>query len=69
MKWLRKWFFALVPRYNILERKCFTYIEADKLLRDNEGKPESQQWMLDTYYEDRNCVPFVVYLMRRERIK
>lgn len=64
MKWLRKWFLALVPCYRILERKCFTYAEADKLLRENGNK-----WEIDTLLEDRNRVPGVVFLMRRERIK
>ena len=69
MKFIRKFFFRLIPRYRYLERDSFAYAAADRLIRQSEGKPESDQWQLDTKMEDRNrAVGLVVYLCRRQRI-
>jgi hypothetical protein len=64
---IRKLFYKIFKRYRRLEAKCITWDEADTLLRKNEGKPESEQWVL-AKEEDFNRTIGMVYLERKERI-
>lgn len=60
--------FKRKPKYRRLELKCFSWSEGDKVLRENIGKPESEQWHL-AKEEDANKAHGTVYLERREIIK
>jgi len=67
MKSLKRLYLKLFRHYNRLEFKFCNYDEADRLIRQNEGKPESDQWVLAPE-EDNNHVYGWVYIERRERI-
>lgn len=67
IKAIKKWYLMKFPKYRRLEMKSFTYSDADKLLKENQTKTESQQWHL-AKEEDNNQMFGIVYLERRERI-
>lgn len=67
VKTLRRLFFRFFNRYRRLELKRFAHVDADRLLRENEGKPEGAQWHI-AREEDANRVPLTVWLERRVRI-
>lgn len=67
MKALRRLYFRLFKHYRRLELKFCSYTEADRLLRDSEGKPEPEQWRLAKEEDDNRTMGWV-YLERRERI-
>lgn len=60
--------FKRKPKYRRLELRLVSYEEADRMIRQNEGKSESEQWVL-AHEEARNRIPLMVYLERREKIK
>lgn len=60
--WLRRF-----PNYHRLELRCVPYKEADQLIRENEGKRQSDQWRIAPE-EDSNREFGMVYLERRARI-
>jgi hypothetical protein len=60
--------FKRKPKYRRLELKCFSWSEGDKKIRENYGKPESEQWHL-AKEEDTNKAIGTVYLERRVTIK
>jgi len=60
--------FKRKPKYRRLELKFVSYIEGDKMIRANQGKPESEQWHI-AKEEDTNRNYGTVYLERRELIK
>jgi hypothetical protein len=57
----------MFKRYQRIECVFVQWAVADKLLRDNEGKPEHEQWRLAPE-EDTNYVIGYIYLERRARI-
>lgn len=67
MRLLTKLYYRLFPTYRTLENKVLNYTEADKLIRQNEGKPPHEQWVLSPM-EDMNRGINIVFLERRERI-
>jgi hypothetical protein len=67
MKSLSRLYYRLFKRYQRIECVFVQWAVADKLLRDNEGKPEHEQWTLAPE-EDTNYVIGYIYLERRERI-
>lgn len=67
MKLLRKLYFRIFTRYRRLECRFVSYAEGDKLIRANEGKPESECWVIAPE-EDTNQIYGYVHLERRERI-
>lgn len=68
MKWIRRFYFRIFKHYKRLEIRLVTYAEGDKLIRQNEGKPESEQWILAIPEEDTNFAYGYVFLERHERI-
>lgn len=64
---LRRLYYRLFKRYRRIELNCFTYSNADKLIRENEGKPEKDQWVI-AREEDKNYFYGMVWLERKERI-
>lgn len=68
MKRIRKIYFRIFKHYRRLEIRLFEYQGADRLIRQNEGKPESEQWVIAIPEEDTNFAYGYVYLERRERI-
>jgi hypothetical protein len=68
IKRIRKIFFKVFKCYRRLEFKACSYAAADILIRQNEGKPENEQWVI-AKEEDRNrAIGLFVFLERRERI-
>lgn len=67
MKALRKLYHKIFKRYNVLETKCVTYSDGDRMIRENDGKPESEQWVLSDL-EDNNMAIGMVFLCRKVRI-
>ena len=74
MKWLRKIYYRLFPTYRRLALVSVPYSLADRMIRENEGKPENEQWVI-AHEEDVNItqsLSFIVephvYLERKERI-
>lgn len=59
--------FKRKPKYRRLELKCFSWSEGDAAIKNNHGKPESEQWHL-AKEEDTNKAFGTVYLERREKI-
>jgi len=68
-------------QYRRLEFRAASWPEADQLIRDSVGKPESEQWVIareedfnypnyspDMFMPNSHIRPFV-YLERREEIK
>ena len=69
MKFLRRWYYKLFPTYRRLELRCVNYFDANKMLRESEGKPEGELWHLAIPEEDYNRMSgFMVYLERKIRI-
>lgn len=68
MKFLRRLYFKIFAHYILLERVFVSYAEADKLIRDNHGKTEPEQWVIDADREDGNHIYGMVHICRRERI-
>lgn len=68
MKTLRKLYFKIFKHYRRLEFKGFSYSEADKLVRQNDGKQESEQWVLAKEEDGNMLVGIIVFLERRQRI-
>jgi hypothetical protein len=66
-KSLRRLFLRWFPQYRILDTQFLSWHEADELMRQNEGKPESERWIVSKL-EDNNHFIGYVYLERRERI-
>jgi hypothetical protein len=67
LRFLRRLFYRCVPVYVRLELRCAAYSEAEALLSDNEGKPESERWTIAAE-EDSNRALGLVWLERRVRI-
>ncbi len=67
MKHLRRLYFKLFKRYERLEMKCFTYKEADDILKKNDSQPEENKWHI-AIEEDTNYNYGVVFLERKKRI-
>lgn len=65
---LRKLYYKVFKRYRRIEMKMFSWQEADILIRQNEGRPEDQQWGI-AEEEDKNHMIGFVFLERKERIK
>lgn len=65
-QFLRKTYFSYFEHYTILETKVFDASEADKLLRENVGKAEEDQWILSSADKFFNFPQ--VCLERRKRI-
>lgn len=59
--------FKRKPKYRRLELKFVDYATGDKMIRGNEGKPESEQWVI-AKEEDTNYSIGWVYLERREKV-
>lgn len=68
MKLLKKIYYTLFVRYRRLELQGMFLSDADRLLRQNEGKPEGAQWRI-AHEEDYNRVPGIVWLERRVRVR
>lgn len=72
MKWIKRLYFKLVPTYKRTEFGSFPWSLADRMIKDNEGKPEHEKWII-AKEEDSNFRPlsFIephVYLEKRIRI-
>ena len=67
MKLLKKLYYRLIPTYKILEEKCVTYKEGDKMIRESKDKSEFEKWALSPK-EDYNIFFGMVYLCRKSRI-
>lgn len=65
---LRRAYYRMFKRYRRLEFRALSYADADKLIRQNEGKPESEQWVLAEEEDNNRAIGIVVFLQRRERI-
>lgn len=64
---IKKLYYKIFKCHRRLESRCVTYAEGDRLIRENKGKPECEQWQI-AKEENTNRVIGVVYLERRERI-
>jgi len=72
LKQLHKWWRALWPepvKWRRIEIRVANYADADRMIRESAGLPESQQWVIAVPEEDFNHVPNLVYLERRERVQ
>ncbi len=67
MKRLRRIYFKLFPTYKEIEVKCFTWAQADDLMKSEIGKPAKERWAISKE-EDNNPTFDMVYLCRKERI-
>lgn len=67
MKTLIRLYYKYFPNYTVLETKCVTYAEGDKMIKESADKPESERWVL-AKEEDTNPVIGLVYLCRKVRI-
>jgi flagellar motor component MotA len=66
-KKIRQVYFKIFKHYRRIDFKCFTYLDAGKLLDQNEGKQENERWRLAEEEDDNEMYGFV-YLERVERI-
>lgn len=64
---MKKLFYKIFKRYRRLELKFVIWPEADKMIKANEGKPASEQWVI-AKEEDTNKAYGYVFLERKERI-
>ena len=64
---LRRLYYRVFKRYRRIEFRFVTYLEGDRLIRENDGRPERDQWQIAPE-EDANRVLGMVFLERRERI-
>jgi hypothetical protein len=67
MKQLRKLYYSIFKRYERLELRVFNYAEADKVLKENDSKPEEEKWHLAKEEDDNHFYGYV-YLERKKRI-
>lgn len=67
IKRLRKLWLLWFPKYQRLELSQFSYSAADFMIRQSEGKPEDQQWVIAKEEDTNKCID-IVYLERRRRI-
>ena len=67
MNWLKRIYYRVFPHYRRLESGLFDYATANKMIRGNEGKPDSECWVIANE-EDHNTSRAIVFLERRERI-
>lgn len=67
-KRIRKIFFRYFKFYRILEVRDAPYSEANKLIRESVGKPESEKWDIYPPYEDNNHSLWFVWICRKQRI-
>lgn len=67
-KKLARLYYKLFPHYRVVERRVFSYREADEIIRLTCRLPESDRWAIDDFYEDLNSLQNIVYLCRKERI-
>ena len=65
---MRRIYFKIFRHYRRLEFRAASYSDADKLIRGNVGKPESEQWILAKEEDTNPFFSLVVFLERRERI-
>ena len=65
-KIIKRLYYKVFKCYRRLDYRFLRYDEADDLIKNNEGKPEHEQWVI-AKEEDNNSGVFV-YLERRERI-
>lgn len=63
-----KLYYKIFKHYEILERRCVTYIEAGNLMANYHSKLPHEKWVLDTEKEDNNKNLGIVYLCRKKRI-
>lgn len=68
MKKLKKIYFKIFKRYEILERIHVSYQKGDRLIKESCEKEESEKWIIDTEREDKNKFIGVVFLCRKKRI-
>ena len=68
MKQLRRIYYRLFKCYRRLEFKAASYPEADRLIRQNAGKPPSEQWVLAKEEDNNQAIGLIVFIERRERI-
>jgi hypothetical protein len=68
VKKLRRLWFRLFPSYECLGVRCVPYTMADQMIRESEGKPEEEQWVICPRLEDNNRVIGVCWLEQRRRI-
>ena len=66
---LRRLYFRIFKHYRRLEIRAVSYSEGDRLIRQSEGKPESQQWVLAKEEDSNPLIGVLVYLERRERVR
>ena len=66
---MRRLFYRFFKCYRRLEFKAVSYAEGDRLIRQSQGKPESEQWVLAKEEDSNRAFGLVVFLERRERIK
>jgi hypothetical protein len=67
-KILRKLYYQIFERYEILETRYVSYEDADMLMLNYDGKMQHEKWVLDTEKEDKNKNIGMVYLCRKKRI-
>jgi hypothetical protein len=67
-QWLRRLYYRICKRYRRLEYKFVSYDEGNKLIRQNAGKPDHEQWVLALPEEDNNHLLGWVCLERKQRI-
>lgn len=67
MKFLRRIFYRVFPRYTRLELVCLSWSDAEKLLIEFAGDTGPGQWRIAPE-EDHNETLGVVWLERRVRI-
>lgn len=64
---MRKLFYRIFKCYKVLETRCFTWEEADLIIKQTHDKPESERWVI-AKEEDTNHVIGIVWLCRKVRI-
>lgn len=65
---LHQWFFRWFPHYERLELRVVSYPEADQLIRNSEGQPEAEQWVIAREEDKNRAYGVCVFLERRRRI-
>ena len=65
---MRQLWLRLFPKYRRLEYRTCSYSEGDRLIRESEGKPECEQWVLAKEEDFNLLAGLSVCLERRERI-
>ena len=64
---LKKIYYKIFKTYKVLETRCVTWNEGDKLIRTTYNKPENERWVL-AKEEDMNNIIGTVYLCRKVRV-